>query len=47
VLDGDEPIARKAERYVRPGEMVSIDIPQSAYDRLQRADKLTVRVVQR
>jgi NADPH-dependent 2,4-dienoyl-CoA reductase/sulfur reductase-like enzyme len=47
VLAGDTLIARRGQRYARPGEMVSIDIPQSAYDALQPADALTVRVVRR
>jgi NADPH-dependent 2,4-dienoyl-CoA reductase/sulfur reductase-like enzyme len=45
VLDGDDLVARKSLRYARPGEMVTVDIPQSAYDRVQVADSLTVRVV--
>jgi NADPH-dependent 2,4-dienoyl-CoA reductase/sulfur reductase-like enzyme len=47
VLNGDDLVARKGERYVRPGEMVTLDIPQSAYDAVQTADTLTVRVVKR
>ena len=47
VLNGDDLVARKGERYVRPGEMVTVDIPQSAYDAVQKADTLTVRVVKR
>jgi hypothetical protein len=47
VLDGDDLIARKAERYVRPGEMVTVEVPRSAYDHLQETTELTVRVVRR
>jgi len=47
VLDGEELVTRRGQRYVRPGEMVTIDIPQKAYDAVQKADTLTVRVVQR
>jgi NADPH-dependent 2,4-dienoyl-CoA reductase/sulfur reductase-like enzyme len=47
VMNGEERITRKTELYVRPGEMVNIDIPQSAYDAVQRASELSVRVVRR
>jgi len=47
VLDGEELVTRRGQRYVRPGEMVTVDIPQKAYDAVQKADTLTVRVVQR
>jgi len=47
VLNGDELVARKAERYVRPGEMVTLELPQSAYDTVRRAEALSVRVVRR
>lgn len=47
VLDGETLVARKSQRYVRPGEMVTMDIPQKAYDAVQGADTLTVRVVRR
>jgi len=47
VMNGEERVTRKAELYVRPGEMVNIDIPQSAYDTVQRASELSVRVVRR
>jgi len=46
VLAGEELVARKGQRYVRPGEMVTVNIPQKAYDAVQNADTLTVRVVQ-
>lgn len=47
VLDGENLVARKSQRYVRPGEMVTVDLPQKAYDAVLRADTLTVRVVRR
>jgi thioredoxin reductase len=47
VKDGDELVARKGQRYARPGEMVDIKIPQKAYDAVQKADTLTVNVVPR
>ncbi|HEX7432211.1 MAG TPA: NAD(P)/FAD-dependent oxidoreductase [Anaerolineaceae bacterium] len=47
VRDGDTLVARKAERYVRPGEMVTVTIPQKAYDAVQKASGLTVNVVKR
>ncbi len=47
VLAGDELVTRKGQRYARPGEMVTVDIPQDAYDVVQKADALTVRVVRR
>lgn len=47
VMNGEERVTRKTELYVRPGEMVNIDIPQSAYDVVQRASELSVRVVRR
>jgi NADPH-dependent 2,4-dienoyl-CoA reductase/sulfur reductase-like enzyme len=45
VLNGDELIARKMQRYARPGEMVTVELPQKAYDAVQKAETLTVRVV--
>jgi len=47
VFNGDELVTRKGERYVRPGEMVTLDRPQSAYDVVLKADALTVRVAKR
>lgn len=46
VVDGDDPVAEQRLRYARPGEMVSVTIPQSAYDRLQRAKALSVMVTE-
>ncbi len=47
VLDGEKLVTRKGQRYVRPGEMVTVDIPQKAYDAVQKSEALTVRVVRR
>ena len=47
VLDGENLVTRKGQRYVRPGEMVTVNIPQKVYDAVQKADTLTVRVVRR
>lgn len=44
VSAGEERIARSVHRYVRPGEMVSIDIPQKAYDTVQHAKSLQVSI---
>ena len=44
---GDETIARHAERYARPGEMLSIDLPQKAYDAVRRAETIAVHVAKR
>jgi len=46
-LAGETLVTRKGQRYARPGEMISIDIPQKAYDTLQQADTLIVRVTRR
>ena len=47
VRDGEQLVTRKGQRYVRPGEMVTVNIPQKAYDVVQKADTLTVQVVRR
>jgi NADPH-dependent 2,4-dienoyl-CoA reductase/sulfur reductase-like enzyme len=47
VMDGEDLVARKGQRYARPGEMVTVKIPQNAYDAVQKADALTVNVVPR
>jgi NADPH-dependent 2,4-dienoyl-CoA reductase/sulfur reductase-like enzyme len=47
VTDGENLVARKGQRYARPGEMVTVKIPQKAYDDVQKADTLTVNVVPR
>jgi NADPH-dependent 2,4-dienoyl-CoA reductase/sulfur reductase-like enzyme len=45
VTDGKNLITRKIERYVRPGEMVTIELPQKAYDMVFKARSLTVNIV--
>jgi len=47
VMDGEDLVARKGQRYARPGEMVTVKIPQDAYEAVQKADALTVNVVPR
>jgi len=44
---GDDLIAQHAERYARPGEMLSLELPQKAYDAVRRAETVTVNVVRR
>jgi NADPH-dependent 2,4-dienoyl-CoA reductase/sulfur reductase-like enzyme len=44
VRDGEEVIAKKAMRYARPGEMVTITLKEKHYQDVQDADKLTVSV---
>jgi len=40
-------IARKGELYARPGEIITLEIPTTAYDEVQKADELTLAVVKR
>ncbi len=47
LLSGTEVVARQGARYARPGEMVTLTVPQKAYDAVNRADRLSVRVVER
>lgn len=47
VLDGEDVVMRKGQRYARPGEMVTVKMRQKDYDAVQKADTLTVRVVPR
>jgi NADPH-dependent 2,4-dienoyl-CoA reductase/sulfur reductase-like enzyme len=47
LIDGEKPIFRRGERYARPGEMVTIDLPQRVHRDVIRADMLSVRVVER
>lgn len=47
VRAGEKFVTRKAERYVRPGEMVTLVLPQAAYDDVRAVDTLTVDVVER
>ncbi|OQB01287.1 MAG: Glutamate synthase (NADPH) small chain [Chloroflexi bacterium ADurb.Bin222] len=45
VTDGDTLIAKKAERYARPGEMVSLTLKGKDYDAVRKAKELKVSVV--
>lgn len=47
LMDGSEVVARQGARYARPGEMVTLTVPQKAYDAVNKAEKLSVRVVER
>ena len=47
VRNGEVVVARHGERYARPGEMVSIELPQKAYDMVQVAETLSVHVTPR
>jgi len=43
----EEVVARQGARYARPGEMVTLDVPQKACDAVNKADRLRVRVRER
>ena len=45
IRDGDNLIAKKRERYARPGEMASITLKGRDYDKVRQAEKLEVRIV--
>ena len=45
--DGETLITRRGEPYARPGEMVTLNLPQKAYDAVQKASSITVNVVGR
>jgi len=47
LLDGEDVITQHTERYARPGEMVTLKVSQKAYDAVNRAESLTVRVVEK
>ncbi len=47
LMDGNEVVARQGARYARPGEMVTLTVPQKAYDAVNKAERLSVRVVER
>jgi len=47
VRKGANLVARRAERYARPGEMITVTLPVKAYDEVQSADDLTVAIVKR
>ncbi len=44
ITDGDTLIAKKRERYARPGEMVSLTLRGQEYDAVRNAKKLVVSV---
>jgi len=45
ITDGDTLIAKKRERYARPGEMVSLNLSGQDYDAVRHAKALNVSVV--
>jgi hypothetical protein len=47
VLHGQDLVVRQALRYVRPAEMVTLEIPQKAYNLLQDGAALNLRIVKR
>jgi hypothetical protein len=47
LVDGQEVVARQGARYARPGEMVTLNVPQKAYDAVNKAERLSVRVRER
>jgi NADPH-dependent 2,4-dienoyl-CoA reductase/sulfur reductase-like enzyme len=47
VRDGEALVTRRAARYARPGEMVSIPLREREYDAVRSAETLTVHVVPR
>ena len=47
VRSGERLVVRKPERYVRPGEMVTINLPGSTLDAVRSAEQLQVAVVKK
>ncbi len=47
VRHGEHLVCRKGELYARPGEIITVEIPVSAYDEVLLADELTLAVVPR
>jgi NADPH-dependent 2,4-dienoyl-CoA reductase/sulfur reductase-like enzyme len=47
VSDGENSIIRKGAPYARPGEIITLSIPQRAYDQVSKAGKLRVDVTKR
>ena len=47
VRKGANLVARRAERYARPGEMITVTLPVKAYDEVRSAEELTVAIVKR
>jgi NADPH-dependent 2,4-dienoyl-CoA reductase/sulfur reductase-like enzyme len=44
VTDGDKSISKSVQRYVRPGEMVTIELSGKVYDLIQSTESLTVQI---
>lgn len=47
IRNGNNLVSRKGELYARPGEIITVEIPASAYDEVQNASELTVAVIAR
>ena len=47
VRRGNSLVARKAERYARPGEMITVTLPVKAYDDVLSASELTMAIAKR
>jgi thioredoxin reductase len=47
VRNGNHLVTRKAERYARPGEMITVTLTPRQYDDVEAADRLTIAVVKR
>lgn len=47
VRRGNSLVARKAERYARPGEMITVTLPVKAYEDVLNASELTVAITKR
>jgi NADPH-dependent 2,4-dienoyl-CoA reductase/sulfur reductase-like enzyme len=47
LLDGDRRVFRRGERYARPGEMLTVNLPPRVHAELVSAQTLAVRVVAR
>jgi NADPH-dependent 2,4-dienoyl-CoA reductase/sulfur reductase-like enzyme len=47
VRKGANLVARRAERYARPGEMITVTLPVKAYEEVRSAEELTVAIVKR
>ncbi|MDO9546791.1 MAG: NAD(P)/FAD-dependent oxidoreductase [Pelolinea sp.] len=47
VHDKENLVARKAERYVRPGEMVTVVLKQKNYKDVEKAENLTINIAPR
>jgi NADPH-dependent 2,4-dienoyl-CoA reductase/sulfur reductase-like enzyme len=47
VRSGDQLVTRALEPYVRPGEMVTLNLTPKQFDDVNRADQLTVAIIKR